>query len=107
MTNTKQGWMRRAASISIGIGAVWFFVFLVALDIIGGTASNGKVVGGCYYVGDKSVYTTYTQVSRQVYSFSHWVDATFWMGIPLCIIGIAISQMLDLRDKIAARFSAK
>ncbi len=107
MANTKQGWVRRAAGILIGIGAAWFFVFLVTLDIVGGTAGNGKVVGGCYYVGDKSVYTTYTQVSQQVYNLSHWIDVTYWMGTPLCVVGIAISQILDLKDKIVARLSAR
>jgi hypothetical protein len=59
--------MKRIASIVFAIGVINFAAFVVIGLSIGGSAMNGKVEDGKYYVGN---HGRYMEVSRSVFDYS-------------------------------------
>lgn len=71
-------------SVFITITVINFLLFFLFSLIIGGTAINGKVVDGQYYVGDHGEYREVSHLAYE-YSLIHFysVIGTFlFLGIP-------------------------
>ena len=70
--------------VFIVITVINFLLFLLFSLIIGGTATNGKIVGGQYYVGDHGAYR---EVPRLVYEYSLYhfyavIVSVLFLGFP-------------------------
>ena len=60
-----------------------FVVFFVIAGHIGGDAVNGAVREGRFYVMN---HGRYTEVSKQVFTYSRWHVYSIWVTHPLAIV---------------------
>lgn len=82
-----------AITIWIGLGIAVILFFLVFSHFIGGSAMNGHIEAGRYYVAS---HENINEVSKAVWTVSKISGILFWIFIPLTPIGgFVISGVFD------------
>ena len=91
--------MRILLRITLGILAFAVILNLVSWFVFGltqgGSALNGKIEGGKYYLGD---HARYTEVSARKYQFSRWQTISNVIILPIVVGG---SLLYEYRTKRA------
>ena len=85
--------MKLTARIFVCMAMLNFFAFMIHDALIGGSAGNGKVQAGKYYVGS---HGHYTEVSRAAFRFSWWHEASA-VGMFLFMIPIVLDMNFSKR----------
>src|SRR5438270_12793528 len=73
------------------VGFVNFFVFLVVSQYLGGSAANGFVRAGHYYLGE---HGKYTEVSHAMFRYSQIHEYTLFVTHPLALISLAYAASI-------------
>lgn len=82
-----------AISIWIGLGIAIILFFFIFSHLIGGSAMNGHIETGRYFV---VAHENVTEVSKTVWTISKISEILFWIFIPLTPIGsFVISGIFD------------
>ncbi|MFN2542406.1 MAG: hypothetical protein ABR514_09610 [Chthoniobacterales bacterium] len=68
------------------IGFANFFAFMVVSQYLGGSAANGFVRAGHYYLGE---HGKYTEVSYRLFRYSQIHGCTLFITHPLALISLA------------------
>ena len=82
----------------IAFGVIVILGFFVFSMIIGGSAGNGYLEAGKYFVGDHS---NYVEVPKAIWEISNIWGIFFWIFIPLTPIGAFIIS--NIQQKIERR----
>jgi len=82
----------------IAFGVIVILGFFVFSMIIGGSAGNGYLEAGKYFVGD---HGNYVEVSKTIWETSNIWGIFFWIFIPLTPIGAFIIS--NIQQKIERR----
>jgi hypothetical protein len=77
-------WLNRLGIILFFIAFFNFAVFWIVAVCIGGDAISGKVENGRYYVAN---HGRYTEVSREVWTYSKFHSSSVWITHPIGILG--------------------
>ncbi len=72
-----------AVIILIIVTLVNFLVFTLIALHLGGAAMNGKISDGHFYLG---MYSHYTEVSRQVFTYSRWHGYSVYLTFTLSFV---------------------
>ncbi len=73
----------KVAIVILVLCALNFFAFLASTMKIGGSAANGTVKDGHYFVGD---HGKVTEVSQRAWEISLWHSKSLFLTHPLAII---------------------
>ena len=76
-------WLRILASVAL----LNFASFIVGHFILGGSAMNGYIKDGRYFLGNHGAFV---EVSREVWSYSYYHGNFMWMTQGAVLIGGAI-----------------
>lgn len=74
---------RRILQVLFALATVNFFAFFFECIYLGGSAGNGRIVNGHYFLGE---HGRFTEVTKAVYDFSHFHMVTLFITHPLGLL---------------------
>lgn len=90
--------MKRLAYLLVTLGVLNFLIFMTVSTMLGGSAPNGKMEGGKYFLGS---HGDYTEVPQSTYEYSRLHANSLHVTHPLIIIGGFILFRQEQKEKAA------